>query len=137
MIFKRENELEKAAIPFLKQNQFHFTWQVPLHNRNIDLAALDQNGNVIGIEFKLRNWKRALKQAVTNSNAFDYIYICVPGGRYLAKLEEHAIDLGVGVLIYDSDNNTIKIRVPAQKIERQWKPNVEFIRKYIEERVGN
>ncbi|MGE5342838.1 MAG: hypothetical protein ACM3SY_15300 [Candidatus Omnitrophota bacterium] len=134
MVFRLENDLEKAAEPFLKDKNFLYSWQVPIHNRVIDLAAIDPNGAIIGIEFKLKDWKRALKQAARNSNAFDYIYICVPGGNYLNRLTVIAEKSGIGVLIYDTDIGTIKIQSPAKRIAKQWKPDVEFVRDYIEAR---
>ena len=137
MVFQLENELEKAALPFLKGNQFLYSWQVPIHNRLIDLAAIDSNGQLIGIEFKLKDWKRALKQAVRNSNSFDYIYVCVPGGSYLDRLTKNAEKLGVGVMVYDNEIGTIKIELPAQKILKQWIPNVEYIKNYLSSRGTN
>lgn len=137
MGFHLENELEKAAIPFLEGNRFLYSWQVPLHNRVIDLAALNSEGQLIGIEFKLKDWKRALKQALRNSNAFDYIYICVPGGSYLDRLTKEAKALGVGVMIYVKEIGTISIELPAQRVMRQWKPNVEYIKKFLRARGKN
>ena len=137
MGFRLENELEKAAIPFLEENRFLYSWQVPLHNRVIDLAAINPEGQLIGVEFKLRDWNRALNQALRNSNAFDYIFVCVPGGSYLEKLTKKADELGVGVMVYDNEIGTIRIEHPAQKIERQWKPNVEYIRNFLRSRGTN
>lgn len=131
MAFQFEYELEKAAIPFLKKMHFLYSRQVPLHNRLVDLAAIDSEGNLICIEFKLKNWKRALKQAMINSNAFDYIYVCLPGGNYLDRLKKDAIKFGIGVMIFDNENSTIKIDLPAQRITKQWNPNVDYIRGYI------
>ena len=134
MGFRLENELEKAAIPFLEGNRFQYSWQVPLHNRVIDLAAINVEGQLIGIEFKLKDWKRALKQALRNSNAFDYIYICVPGGSYLDRLTKEAKELGIGVMIYVKEIGSIRIELPAQRVMRQWKPNVEYIKNFLRSR---
>lgn len=131
MVFQTEKELEKAAIPFLEQYLHMYSWQVPLHNRVIDLAAIDENGQLIGIEFKLRDWKRALTQAVYNTNAFDFMFVCVPGGRYMKKLKEYAKKLGVGVMNYDEEIETIKIVLNATKITKQWEPNVKYIKETI------
>jgi hypothetical protein len=131
MVFQWENELEKFAVPFLEHMQFQYCWQVPLHNRVIDLAAIDKRGKLYGIEFKLKDWKRALKQAIKNSNAFDYVYVCLPGGKYLNRLIQSAEEQGVGVMVFDEKIGTVKIELPARKITKQWKPNVEYIRNYL------
>lgn len=131
MEFKKEIELEKKAVTFLKKGKYHFKWQVPLHNRIIDLVALDTNGNVLGIEFKLWDWKRALIQVKKNKNALDYAFVCVPGGNYIERLKEEASAEGIGVLVYSNEIGTIKIELPAKKITKQWNPNVEIIRNYL------
>jgi len=74
---------------------------------------------------------------VRNSNSFDYIYVCVPGGSYLDRLTKNAEKLGVGVMVYDNEIGTIKIELPAQKIVKQWIPNVEYIKNYLSSRGTN
>jgi len=137
MIFRTENDLEKAAIKFLKKMYFKFSWQVPIYNRMIDLAAVDQKGYLFGIEFKLRNWKQAIKQAKANLNSFDFVYVCLPGGKYLEELKKEAEELGIGVMIYDAKIKTIKIEVNAKKVLQQWSPNIKYLKDYLESRGKN
>lgn len=137
MVFHSEKELEKKAVNFFENQNYYFKWQVPVYNRVVDLVALDNEKNVIGVEFKLKDWKRALKQAITNKNSFDYLYICVPGGSYLNSLTEKAQVLGVGVMVYDDDLGTIKIVLDAHKQEKQWKPNLDYLRSYIKQKGNN
>jgi len=134
MDFLFERELEQAAIPFLSSFFVHYVWQVPLYNRMIDLVGIDRKNQLIGIEFKLKNWKRALQQANRNYNSFDYVYVCLPDGRYKNDLITGAKKLGIGVLIYDFNINNIIIALSGQKIIRQWQPNVQFLRNVIESR---
>jgi hypothetical protein len=134
MEFRRENDLEKAAIPFLEKSACVYSWQVPLQNRLIDLAAINRDGHVIAIEFKLKKWRRALQQARANSNAFDYVYVCVPGGNYVERLIENAKEHGIGVMIYDKENASIKIELDATKNDRIWQPNFDYVRTYIKRR---
>lgn len=131
MVFRCEKELEEAAVAFFKEMGFLYSWRVPLHNRVIDFAAIDCEGQLIGIEFKLKNWRRALEQAVRHSNSLDYIYVCLPGGNYLEKLKGKAEELGVGVMIYSAKAETITIELPAKRMTRQWKPNLEYLRDYL------
>ena len=133
--FSKECDLEKAAIPFLRTSGYKYTFGVPLSNRVVDLAAIDEQGNLIGIEFKLTDWKRALSQAQRSKNAFDFVYVCLPGGRYIDKLVREASTHGVGVMTFDRVANGIKIQLPAVRIERQWLPNLRFVRAYINERA--
>ena len=134
MVFQYENELEKSAIRFLEKHDFLYSWQVPLYNRVIDLVAIDQEDNLIGIEFKLKDWKRALVQAMAHLNALDFVYVCLPGGSYLERLKRDAMESGIGVMIYDDDVGTVKIELRAEKSNRQWMPNVEYLRNYVKTR---
>ena len=126
--FSKERDLEKAAIPFLRTSGYKFTFSVPLSNRVVDLAAIDEQGNLIGIEFKLSDWKRALTQARRSKNAFDFVFVCVPGGRYTDKLVREASTHGVGVMTFDRVTKGIKIQLPAVRVEQQWLPNLQFVR---------
>jgi len=137
MAFRYEYQLEEATVDFLSRKTFKYSWQVPLHNRVIDLAAIDKNDQLIGIEYKLKNWKRALRQAALNSNSFDYVYVCLPRGKYIEELKRSARTLGIGVMIYDEDKEEIKIELYAEKIKRQWEPNLQYIREYIKKRGLN
>jgi len=134
MEFRFEKELEQAAIPFLKSFLIYYVWQVPLYTRMIDLVGIDRNDQLIGIEFKLKNWKRALQQAYRNVNAFDYVYVCLPDGRYRNDLITEAQKWGIGVLIYDFNKKGIVIASQGKKIVRQWQPNVAFLRSVIDSR---
>ena len=115
------------------ENRFVYRWQVPLHNRVIDLVALNEKDELTSVEFKLKDWKRALEQARANSNAFDYVYVCLPGGKYLEKLKREANESGVGVMVYDENIGTIKVELTAKKVYRQWPPNIKHIKRYLEE----
>ena len=137
MAFQFERELEKAAIPFLDKSFALYKWQVPLYNRVIDCAAIDKENNLVGIEFKLKNWKRALEQAQKNANAFDYVYVCLPNANNVDKVIQSAGESGVGVLVFHFGIEKIKLELPAAKIERQWQPNVNYIREFLNQRGKN
>lgn len=137
MGFLKETELEEASIPFLEEMGLNYKWRVPLYNRVVDLAAIDKDGNLIGIEYKLKDWKRAIGQALININSFDFIYICVPAGKYLTKIIEEARKHGIGVLAYNFDIKNILEELTAKKITQQWYPNKELIRNYLTDRGTN
>ncbi len=132
MGFLSEKDLENAAVPFLNEFLAYYVWQLPLYNRVVDLVGLDHDGHLIAIEFKLRDWKRALRQAARNSNAFDYVYVLLPSGRYREKLVLEAGRLGVGVLLHDVSRGSTEVALRAQRISRQWRPNVDYVRKVLQ-----
>jgi len=131
MVFQSEKNLEDAVIPFLEKQFKLYSQQVPLYNRVIDFVGVDDDGNIIGIEFKLNNWKRALKQAKNNRNAFDFVYICIPNNKNIEKIIFEAKKNGVGVIIFDFISNEPRFVLQAQKVNIQWLPNYTFISDYI------
>ncbi|MFP4458780.1 MAG: hypothetical protein ACLFSQ_04230 [Candidatus Zixiibacteriota bacterium] len=129
----KESELEKKLAPYLKRYFKKFRWQVPLHNKVIDFVGIDKNDKLINIEFKIHNWKRVLKQATNNMNAFHYSYVCMPVKESIKeKIEQTARKMHVGVIFYSEEKarNLEIIEAPENKMI--WSPNQSFIRKYIE-----
>ena len=133
MELQLESELEKLAIPHLKLLSEKYCWQVPINNRVIDFAAIDKDGNLFGIEFKLNNWRRAIKQAEINLNGFDYIYICLPDKKFRKDIINEAKRRGIGILILTEENKLINI-LKAERNSNQWLPKIKYIKQYIMER---
>ncbi len=137
MPFKNEKQLETCAESHIKELFNIYYWRVPYHNRVIDLVAVDDKDNLVAIEFKLKDWKRAIKQVITNANAFDYLYVCTPNGSFIEKLKYEANITGIGVMICDHDSHNFRIALQASKNISKWKPNEEYIRNYIKEGDNN
>ena len=133
MTYSREQDLVEAARASLDRQDYATKEQVPLHNRVVDLVACDSSGSLVGIEVKLAKWKVALKQAATNANAFDYVYVCVPGGRYLSRLIAAAAPCGIGVMVCDPCEREVYVVSPARKVVQQWRPNVDLVRRHLRE----
>lgn len=128
MKFKTEKELELATEPFLKKWLKSYYWQVPNYNKVVDCVGIDHKDNLIGIEYKLRNWKRVLTQATINMLSFDYVYICMPHGEHINKLWSFAGNLGIGIIVH---KDKTKIVLKAKKLEQIWYPNKISIIDYI------
>lgn len=131
MVFSREEDLERASIPYFEENFTIFALQVPLHSRIIDLVALDNEGHLIGVEFKLKDWRRGINQAIKNTTTFDFNYVCVPGGRYMDRLKIAAADVGIGIMIYDNDSKSIRVELKAKKSKYKWSPNCDAVKSYL------
>lgn len=131
MILNFEYELENAVIPYLIDKGYKLSQQVPLSNRLIDLAAIDDNDFLVCIEFKLNNWRKALEQASKNKNSFDYVYICLPNKKFSKSLLQEAKKMGVGIIIYNAIERFLSIKLDAKKNQSQWIPNKNYIRNYI------
>ena len=52
--------------------------EVPFLSRSIDMVLVTHKNEIVSIEFKLKNWKQAIKQALDHKNGADRAYICMP-----------------------------------------------------------
>jgi len=81
-------------------------WGVELNGHgsaHIDVCAYI-GGEVIGIEAKLYDWRRAIGQAALNRYTVDRSYIAVEPRRATAEVAELAARYGVGVLCVGEDS---------------------------------
>jgi hypothetical protein len=76
--------------------------EAPLMGRSIDLVFL-KNGSLFSVEFKLRDWRKALGQARDHQIGSDYSYICLPRGNHSPELQNEVKRAGVGLFIFVED----------------------------------
>ncbi len=109
--------------------------EVPYLSRCIDMVLVDRDDKIISIEFKLKNWKKAIEQAQDHKLGVDKAYICMPDNKRECSeaMYNSLVNSGVGLFGYDP-LNTIPIieKVPAQLITDHWKPYVESLKNKIE-----
>ncbi len=97
--------------------------EVPLMSRCVDIVAVHrESGEVLAIECKLRDWKRALRQAKSHSIACDLVSICVPMRTPSEALLQSCQEGGVGLLMMDAQVRTLERAVEPQPAERIWQP---------------
>jgi hypothetical protein len=80
--------LRKKGVPSL--------WEAPIMGRSADLVYLQEN-YLITIEFKLKDWRRGLRQARDHQIGSDFAYLCIPNWEPTEALRAAARDLGVGL----------------------------------------
>jgi len=69
--------------------------------------------HIVAIEAKVGNWSKALEQASANRWFASQSFILIPPSRSLAKIADRALELGVGVLVFEGNevNQIIDSRV--------------------------
>ncbi len=67
--------------------------------------------HIVAIEAKLRDWRKAIQQAVANMWFASHSYILLPPSRSLKLIVQEAKKFGIGVLIFDG-NKTRRIMKP-------------------------
>ena len=127
--FFTEQEFEEATIPYLNDRFLFWSWQVPAWDRVIDFAGITQLGQTIGIEYKLRDWKKAIEQAHAHRMIYDFVYICMPK-QYVAAIPDAKIR-GVGIIIFNGKPEVLlKPKWNTMIWEPRYRDNKKFIKHF-------
>ena len=95
-------------------------WEAALLGRSIDLAFVYEDA-IFSVEFKLKDWRRGLKQARDHQLGADYAYLCLPGKKLSDNLQNEATAAGVGILVYQDDAALpFAIAISAKYSSEQW-----------------
>ena len=104
--FYLEIELIKPVSDYFKKQGYFIKREVKIGYCRADLIAFKQD-EVIAIELKLKDWKKAIVQAKNYKLAVDYVYLVVPLFRVyniLRKAEHILKKEGIGLLIVKETN---------------------------------
>jgi hypothetical protein len=103
MSYLREEELRKPVHEYFKNKEYALFDEVKLFSRNIDVVAKRRN-EVIAVELKLCDWKKAINQACLNQRVSDYSYVALPEpvwNRIDRRIYTISFDHGIGLLSVD------------------------------------
>lgn len=129
-----ESDLSREALKLLADEYDVFT-EVPLYNRCID-AVLIKGEKLITIEFKIKDWKRAIRQIKTHMLAADYAYLCMPEKDIPPELSQVLSKLGIGLWLFDIKNNKISEHLAPRPSFVQLSVLKEKLLKYLSLREG-
>lgn len=94
--------------------------EVPLLGRSVDLVLMLE-GVVITVEFKLRDWRKALVQANDHLLGADYSYICVPSSSITPALMDSVREAGIGLFtVSKSEDWPLEVLVEAPPSTQTW-----------------
>lgn len=113
------------------------TSEVPIFGRVADIAYL-RNNELITIECKLKNWRRALQQANEHQIAADKAYICLPKRSITDFMLEEISRVGVGLLFFDEDGSwPFETIIDAKKSAMTWQSLKTIVSNQIITRRGS
>lgn len=96
-------------------------WEAPLLGRSVDLVFFRDNA-VHSIEFKLKDWRRAITQARDHQLGADFAYICLPEKTITEVIRQAAEQVGVGILEFrESEPWPFETILPAERSKDQWR----------------
>lgn len=98
MIPKRESMMLPAVRAFIKATYAEHATEVPFYEHRIDLYGYSsERESSVAVELKLRNWRRAVEQALVYQLCSDYVFIALPTltARRVDRVELAAHGIGL------------------------------------------
>lgn len=72
--------------------------------------------HIVAVEAKIRDWHRAIEQAVANTWFASHSYVLLPEKSWSPALRDRAIEHGVGVIVYDGQTSSIRLGAEERAI---------------------
>ena len=98
-----EIEMVDSCYKYLCQKSDIYTSiarEVPFLSRCIDLVLLTKTQEAIAIEFKIKNWRKAIEQAKNHMLGADKVYICLPHRVPSESLINELLSERIGLFLY-------------------------------------
>lgn len=132
---KGEEKQRQMFISAFNSDDEKLFCEVPVFCRSIDVVKYNlRSGIITAIEFKCKDWKRAINQALSVSICFDYLEICVPRPK-TDKTQKYMIDecrrKGIGIYFYDEIKMTFDKIVEPLKVQEIWKIQKSSVVDYL------
>jgi hypothetical protein len=118
MTFEYEHELVLPVQNYFLSTAEHVFYEVPVGFCRADMVIFQKNNDIIAIELKLADWKKALIQAQNYQLAVDFAYIAFPNKKselVLKRSKEKLIQKGIGLLSVDEQTEQVDVLIPAKK----------------------
>lgn len=109
--------------------------EVPVYSRSVDLVEYNINTKELtAIEFKINDWKRALKQLNCITMCFDYLVLCIPKPKTqkcILNISETCKQGGIGLYLWDDENDIFTHDCMEINTKTIWEIQKQSIIKYL------
>ena len=109
--------------------------EVPVYSRSVDMVEYDADKKQLtAVEFKIHDWKRAIKQLTSVAVCFDCLVLCIPKpktARCAQNIESSCLDLGIGLYYWEPIDDSFIHVCKAQQTNQIWKVQKEQIIDYV------
>jgi len=119
--FYQELELIKPLSDYFKKQGYIIKHEVKIGFCRADLIAFKKD-EVIAIELKLKDWKKAIFQAKNYQFGCDYVYLAVPLMRVyniIKKAEHLLMKDGIGLLVVTEDSCEVRKIIEAKPSKKK------------------
>lgn len=82
------------------------------------MVVFQKNNDIVAVELKLADWKKALVQAQNYQLAADFTYVVFPSSKcnlVLKRAKKKLDEKGIGLLFVDEQNKNVEMVIPAKK----------------------
>ena len=132
-----EAEMVDLAYQYFEDNCDYkeIVMEVPYLSRCIDMVMVNHENEIYSVEFKLKNWRKAIEQAKDHKNGADYAYICIPRPpKGISEVLTNAvIEAGIGLMVFECNDNgpIVYEEIKPEKEIHNWYPIVESLKRII------
>lgn len=97
------------------KKDYRMLTEVPFNGKHIDVLLLSNStGKLVAIELKMRNWKRALRQAAVYQLCANSVYVALWGAYINENNREAILGYGIGLIAVEAGRGgALKARVIA------------------------
>lgn len=111
---------------YMRDQGFTVFPQVPLKTRHIDLVCVRHGGReIMAIELKVKNWRRAFQQALGYRLCADTVYVAL-WHEYVHRAQGDLLrKYGIGLLKVDSSVEVVQLAAENGFVQRSLREDVE------------
>lgn len=113
-----EKELQRNVFSFFQLNKKKAFLEIPFMSRIIDLVLLE-NEYIVTIEFKIKDWRKAINQMLEHRIASDLCALCMPQERVsnskLNMIKNELSIYGFGFYIWNEKDKNLTTVLKGQK----------------------
>lgn len=110
-----EQQIQNQIYTIIRRKHVYAGTEISVLNRCIDIAYFDKNKKLITIEIKLKDWRRAIKQASDHQLYADMSYICLPKPRKEKKINQDLKclleKLGIGLIWFNYEKGASEVKI--------------------------
>ena len=128
----KEDELRNPVKKLFPADDYLAKDEVPFEHKRIDLVfkERDNGQQLIAVELKIRDWKRAVWQALHTRQVATYSYVALYE-RFAPSVDQELLQtLGLGLI--SADRNSARFLIPAKKSQHINKRFSEKVSLFIE-----
>ncbi len=120
-----EQKIQKSIFKVLKGKYPAVEQEISVLNRCVDIVFINDEQELISMEVKLKDWRKALKQASDHQLYTDRSYICMPknaSGKINESFQESLEQTGIGLILisFQGHEPLLDEVVKAKKNEFSW-----------------